>query len=305
MKSNILRMAVPLAVVVVISAGFVLNMGVGTLSALGWGDISLLCPLGALGTMLASKTIIPRALVSLVIAAVAVLLLGRAFCGWVCPVPLVSRLRTAFSKKGAAVGKGKTTEPLSPEEEGALKGCTGGCDSCSATRREFDTRHFVLGGSLLSAAIFGFPVFCLICPIGLVFATVLLVMLLFSGGDVTWSVVVVPALLVVEVVFFRKWCSKICPLSAFMSLIAKGNRMFRPTVDESRCLESTRGACCGICFSVCGQGIDPRHPERGASWNECTKCRACVDSCPVGAIGMPFVSRKKNQAELNEGRPLD
>ena len=55
-------------------------------------------------------------------------------------------------------------------------------------------RHFVLGGALLSTFIFGFPVFCLVCPIGLTFATILLLVNLFAQGDVTWSLIVVPAI---------------------------------------------------------------------------------------------------------------
>ena len=42
-------------------------------------------------------------------------------------------------------------------------------------RAKLDSRHYVLGGALLSTAVFGFPVFCLVCPIGLTFATVLVV----------------------------------------------------------------------------------------------------------------------------------
>ena len=289
MKSKTLRVLIPLAVLVIISAGFFVGGGIGTLSAIGWGDISLLCPLGALTTMLASKTVVPRAIISIIIAVIAILLLGRAFCSWVCPVPVVSKLRDAFRKKQPAA------TPAADEEKASLKACSGGCNSCSEVREKLDSRHLVLGGALLSATIFGFPVFCLVCPIGLTFATILLVMLLFSGGDVTWSVVVVPALLLVEVVFFRKWCSKICPLSALMSLIAKGNKTLKPTVDESACLEITRDAHCGKCVEACEQGINVRNLELGVSFSECTKCRSCVDACPANAIKMPLLPEKKKQ----------
>ena len=291
MKTKTLRVIIPLAIILVISIGFMLDTGVGTLSAFGWGDISLLCPLGALGTMLASKMLVPKALISLVVAVVAIVLLGRAFCAWACPVPLVSKLRDVF-KKAPAAEEGDGVKPLTDKEKAALRGCQGGCSSCADAKAKVDSRHFILGGSLLSAAIFGFPVFCLICPIGLTFATILLVILLFGNGDVTWSVIVVPMLLLVEVVFFRKWCSKICPLSAFMSLIGKANRTFKPSIDDVKCLESSKGATCGVCAKVCEVGIDPRHPEDGASWSECTKCRACVDACPAGAITMPFLPKK-------------
>ena len=47
-------------------------------------------------------------------------------------------------------------------------------------RVRFVSRSGVLAGALASAAIFGFPVFCQICPVGLTFATVLLIMSLFA-----------------------------------------------------------------------------------------------------------------------------
>ena len=152
----------------------------------------------------------------------------------------------------------------------------------------------MLGGALVSTFAFGFPVFCLVCPIGLTFATILLVINLFAHGDVTWSLIAVPALLAVEVLVFRKWCHKLCPLSAFMSLIAKANKTFVPTIDDAKCLETAKGATCGLCGRACDEGIDPRHPQLSkASWSECTKCRACVDACPTSAITMPLLPKKR------------
>ena len=289
MKLKTLRIIVPLAVLVLAGIGYVAHVGFGDLSALGWGSISVLCPLGALGTMLASKTMVPHAVISLIIALVAIVLLGRAFCGWICPVPVVSKLRGAFSRpdkagkaKGDKAAKAPTAE-LTEQEKALLKGsCKAhGCASHVAPN---NSRNLVLGSALLSAAIFGFPVFCLICPIGLTFAFVFVLIALFGSGDVTWSVVAIPVLLLVEVVFFRKWCSHICPLSALMSLVGRLNRTFRPQVDASKCIETESGHSCGRCAQVCEQGIDPRHPELGTSWNECTRCGECIDGCPGNAI---------------------
>ncbi|MDR1184844.1 MAG: 4Fe-4S binding protein [Coriobacteriales bacterium] len=323
MKSKQLRVLTALAAIVLIIVGFLTNFGIGTVSSIGWSDISILCPLGALGTMLASKLLIPRAVISLVIAIILIVVLGRAFCAWICPVPLVQMIRNLFGKKSptnepeasapvleaaaseivtpadtaavvAPTAIEMTTEdeksalaPLSAEEQTAL--AASGCTSCAKKRSSVDARHFVLGGSLLSAAIFGFPVFCLICPIGLTFASILLVIRLFGNGDVTWSLILVPLLLIVEVLVFRKWCSKLCPLSAFMSLIGKLNRTFKPSIDDAACLETAQGRSCGICGRVCPEGIDPRHPELSTvSWSECTKCRECVDACPSKALRMPL-----------------
>lgn len=321
MKSSKLRTTIPLVVLFVIGIGFATTSGIGTVSALGWSDISLICPVGALGTMLAAKTVIPRAVVSLAIVIALIVLFGHAFCAWICPVPVVEKLREVFgSKKETVAGKKASATSASPaaetivaaddasdsdmasdavpaltaEERSLLKGCS---SECAEKRRVLDSRHFVLGGSLLSAAIFGFPVFCLVCPIGLTFATVLLVMRLFGAGDVTWSVIVVPLLLLVEVVFFRKWCHAFCPLGAFMSLVGKFNRTFKPSIDDAVCIETACGHRCGRCAEACPEGINPRHPDLGTSWNECTRCRACVDACPSGALTIPFLPKPSGQGD--------
>ena len=314
-NSKTLRTLTALAVIVIVFVGFLTNLGIGTISAPGIWDISILCPLGALGTMLASKMMVPRALVSLVVMVVLIIIFARAFCGWICPVPLVQKLRDLFSKPQAKEAKAEDADgtkaanvaPLTDEEKAALAtGCEkdakglAGCASCAKKRGDaVDARHFVLGGALVSTFIFGFPVFCLVCPIGLTFATILLLVNLFGQGDVTWSLIVVPALLIAEVVLFKKWCHKLCPLSAFMSLIAKLNRTFKPTIDDAKCLETSKGATCGRCGKACNEGIDPRHPELSkVAWSECTKCRSCVDACPANAITMPLIAKKGEKVTL-------
>lgn len=312
--SQKLRIIIPLAILGVAGVAYAAHASVGTLSAIGWESFSLICPVGALGTMLASKMLVPRAVISIVLAVAAILLLGRAFCGWLCPVPVWSKLRGIF-KKGdgkaskdasaadAAAAASASAAPLTAAEKRALKtSCAGGCASC-ADRKPADSRHFILGGTLLSAAIFGFPVFCLVCPVGLSFAMVFLLIALFGGGDVTWSVLVVPVLILVEVVFFRKWCSHLCPISSLMSLVGRANRTFQPAIDDEKCLETAHGATCGRCAEVCEVAINPRHPELGTTFNECTRCRACADACPGHAISFPLIARKKAGAPALEPTP--
>lgn len=313
--SKKLRIIIPIVAMAVLAIAYAVHLPLGSLSNLGWDTISLICPLGALTTMLASKTIIPHAVISIVIAVIAIAVLGRAFCGWICPTPVLSRLRYAFTSKSKrqkqleeqsdkAIARAaetfKATETaaasaeveLSDAERALLKKSCRGHGSC-ASKKALDSRHLVLGSALLSAAIFGFPVFCLICPIGLTFATIVMLMLLFGAGDLTIGIVVAPVVLLIEVVFFRKWCSHICPLSAIMSLIGKLNRNFVPTIDDSKCLESSKGVPCGKCSEVCEVKIDPRHPELGSHMSECLKCRACVEACPGHAISMPLIAGTK------------
>lgn len=335
MKSKTLRTLIPILVLLIAGIGFAGSNGVGDLSAFGWGDISLICPVGALLTMLASKTLIPRALISLVVVIVLILVFGRAFCGWVCPVPVVSKLHDLFApqkskqakgEKGDAAaaeaseavaepaadvaetlveaqaaddstqkavpadsGKKATTAPLSERERKMLAGCS---SSCAERHGKVDGRHMVLGASLLSAAIFGFPVFCLVCPVGLSFATVFLLMRAFGFGDVSWALIIAPVLLILEVTVFRKWCHAFCPISAFMSLVGLGNKTFLPSIDDGKCLETSRGRSCGRCSAVCEMGIDPRHPSEGNGMNECTRCLACVDACPTKALKISALPNK-------------
>lgn len=330
MKTNKLRVAIPLCLLVFALVGFVANIAAGTLSAFGWNDLVMMCPLGALGTMIAAKTLIPRAVVAIVVAVVFFLVLGRAFCGWLCPVPVISRLRSAFASgkrshehgglaatdSAAHVGEGDAgqNEPvgmpgLTEEERKTLESGCSVCGAACVSKRgnRLDVRHFVLVSALLSTLIFGFPVFCLVCPIGLTFGTVFLFANLFMHGDLSWMTAVVPIVLLVEVVFFRKWCHVFCPIGALMSLVAKGNRTFVPTVDTAKCLESGAGAKCGVCGVVCPEGIDPRHPElSSAAMSECTKCRACVESCPGSAISMPLLAKKAGgpSVEADSSRPV-
>lgn len=277
MKSGTARILVPIVVGVIVAIGFIAGTGTGTLSAIGWQDVSIICPLGALTTMLASQTVLPRAAVSLAIGIVLMVFFGRLFCGWICPVPVTRKLPRLFRKRSAAED---AEADMAPRGEG-----------------RFDSRHLVLLGAVLSATVFGFPVFCLICPIGLSFATIFLVIGLFGGGDITWSLIVVPALLLLEATVLRKWCSRICPLGAAMSLLNRLNRKtLRPEADVEKCIESG-GKTCGRCSAVCEAGIDPRHPLRGTDMSECLKCRACVECCPGKAVSIPLLAKAPEKPE--------
>jgi ferredoxin-type protein NapH len=149
----------------------------------------------------------------------------------------------------------------------------------------------VLGGALLSTAVFGFPVFCIICPVGLVFATIIAFWRWIGFNDLTISLIAFPAILLVEVLVLRKWCLKLCPLGAVASLLAIPNRLFRPKVDANKCLRS-QGKDCHICQDSCEEGLDP---HLNAGLHECSKCGQCIDNCPTSAISLPLLVRPKAQ----------
>lgn len=310
MKVSKLRTIVAAVVFVVLSLGLITGMSMGTLSGFGWETISALCPLGALTTMIATKTLVPRALISLVIMGLLVLVVGRAFCGWICPIPVFDRIRGFFRspKKRRQLEAATRDETLSIAKSELQGGDVaevqasdaadcghdcGNCSSCKQVRTKLDSRHYVLGGALLSTAVFGFPVFCLVCPIGLTFASVLVLWRLFAVGDMTWSIVLIPLMLVVELVFLRKWCTRFCPLAGLMNLVSRFSKTFRPVINNEKCLETSSGTPCSRCAMVCDADINLRHPDFGErTLADCTRCRACVDACPASAITMPFLIKK-------------
>ena len=149
---------------------------------------------------------------------------------------------------------------------------------------QLDSRHAVLVGTLASAAVFGFPVFCLICPVGLTFATIIGLWNLVQLNEPSWALIVFPIILILEVTVLRKWCSKICPISALVSLLSNLNVTLRPRVKADACLRS-RGVDCHACVDACPEQLDP-HSKRIP---ECSKCGKCVEACPAKAISIKLL----------------
>ena len=265
MKLKTKRTIAAVGLLGLVGVGLAVHTGTGTPSAWGIGDIAAICPLGAVEAAIASRTIVPPLLIGLVIVAVLVALAGRAFCAWGCPVPL---LRRVFGIK-----ERKADKPTPAERDGAN-----------------DSRNWVLGATVLTTAAFGFPVFCLICPVGLSVATFIALWRLLQFSEATLSLVVFPVILVAEIVLLRKWCHRFCPLGALLGLMARLNRTFRPTVAAESCLHCS-GASCSRCADVCPEGIDLHHPEASVSLAECTKCGECRDACPAHAISFPLLAR--------------
>jgi ferredoxin-type protein NapH len=318
MKVSTVRALVMLAILVIVAVGYFTAFGIGNLSGFGVDAFALLCPLGYLESLLASKIFVPRAFISFVAVVLLVVVLGRVFCGWICPMPFLQKIFPGIRKKKTESTKlseqGKGAEGLEGKAVSANVTCSEGavdqgegCKSCSNCTTlcgkpntfKLDSRYGVLLGALGSAAIFGFPVFCLVCPVGLTFAGVFLIMRLFAFGETTWAVVVVPLVLLIEVIFFRKWCSKICPLGAIMSLISGANKTFRPSIDNTKCLETSQGLECHRCEKACPEHIDIRTLELSeVSLNNCTKCRECAEHCPSKAITFPFLPKSAAQAAV-------
>ena len=169
-------------------------------------------------------------------------------------------------------------------------------------RPTLDSRHLVLAGSLVSAAVCGFPVFCLVCPIGLTIATIVALYRLVGFNELTLDLALFPALIVFELVVLRKWCHRFCPVGALLSLFASLGRTTRPRVDQDACLRSA-GTDCAACASACPERIDPVADLGRRSISECTRCGRCAQACPADAIS--FVGTKPRLKRNEKTRVRD
>lgn len=314
---------VALACVAFVLVGMAFHVGIGTPSAFGIQQISAICPLGALETMAGAKGVMLHPLLLFALVVVLIVLVGKAFCAWMCPVPWLQKFfrpkkRAASAKDAAgreataqsaaghdapascgdsAVGSTQA-EAAEPEEthSACVPSACAACAGASACAKalapvggardgvRLDSRHAVLVGTLASAAVFGFPVFCLICPVGLTFATIIGLWNLVQFNEPTWALIIFPIILIAEVTVLRKWCSKICPISALVSLLSNLNVTLRPRVKADACLRS-RGVDCHACVDACPEQLDP-HSRRIP---ECSKCGKCVDACPAKAISIKLL----------------
>jgi ferredoxin-type protein NapH len=260
-KTKTLRMTTMAVVAIIVMIGAIWHTGMGSLSAFGAGDISAICPLGYLEAALASRDIMPYMIISFLVIAGLTVLLGRAFCGWICPVPLVRKL---------------LINKVDEEEQGA------------AAEEKSSSGLVILGVALGSSAICGFPVFCLICPIGLVFASLAALIRLLNFNEPTFDLIAFPLVIIIELVLLKKWCRKFCPVGALLSIFSRFNRNFVPTVDRSLCLEEKSGIKCQRCRSACNFDVALKNGSGTGDISDCTKCKECADNCPAHAIRFPW-----------------
>lgn len=310
MKYSKMRPIVAGVVFLSVIIGLVFHTGTGTPSALGWRDIAAICPVGALEVLAGAKAFLVHPIVLLCAALIIGTVVGKAFCAWACPVP---HIRSFFrpKKKNAAGSeeehpREKRDDHSENDAETPKQGdACASCGKCAAAlepiggKRDgmrLDSRHATLIGAVVSSFAFGFPVFCLICPVGLSFAVAIGIWNLFRFNETSWGLIVFPVLLPIEVVFFRKWCTKFCPISALLSLLSSHGRLLRPRVDKNACLRS-KGVACTACVHACPEQVDPH----SASIPECSRCGACVEACPAKAISMPLMHNKNSQAAPSDG----
>jgi NADPH-dependent glutamate synthase beta subunit-like oxidoreductase/polyferredoxin len=332
-KARTLRKILPVVFILAVLAGAYFEIGWGTFSSFGYKEIAAICPLGSIETMLASRSVILPALIALIVFFLIALIGGRVFCGWICPISWVRSvfgldkckkaadggcLKKSCTKNKAASEKAenasattaqaeKTAAAAQPQAAPARTLKRGGllrfpvkAEISTDPEKEGEpavskTPYWILGGTLVSTAFFGFPVFCLICPVGLFFAAVFGVWHLFAFRDPSWTLLFFIGMLLLELVFLRRWCHQFCPIGALLSLMARANRFFRPSVDKASCYNAA-GLPCNLCQKVCPESLWMGKGLNSEETSRCTKCQRCADICPGKAITFPVSALKKTAA---------
>jgi len=240
----------------------------GNLSAsLTLGVLPLTDPYVLLQSLLAGHT--PELVaISGVLIVIAFYLLvgGRVYCSWVCPVNIVTDTAHWLRER---------------------LGITG------ATRISSTTRYWLLAATLLLSLFTGTLVWELVNPVSMVHRG------LIFGMGLAWLVVLAVFLLDL-LVSRRAWCGHLCPVGAFYSLLGTRSLLRIRADNRSQCDD------CMDCFLVCPEQRVIRPALKGADRGigpvitsaNCTNCGRCIDVCAKNVFR--FGSRFGNRPDTPE-----
>lgn len=220
----------------------------GTFISMDIGDAAMADPLAVFQSMLAAGRVNEYMLGSVIIPVVLMLLLGRVWCSWFCPYYLCAELMTWLRKKL----KMKPYKPVYKD---------------TVPFRQSKFRYIFLFIGLVLMCIAGVPILNLISAPGIISTQA---MLIVKFHYVTFELVFVLVLLVLELFYFRFWCRLFCPTGTFLSFFRWKRGMT---------VEKVRSECsdCLSCVRSCPMMINPM--TMGAS-SHCNNCGDCVDICP-------------------------
>jgi ferredoxin-type protein NapH len=247
--SQQLRKVVLAGVVVLMVGGALLDYTTGTCAAFGLSMLRFICPVGFVEISLATRSIVWTALPYTVLALGLVVLIGRFPCGWLCPV-------YKFKHKATRV------VPIDRLQAASSR------LPIQATWRDGVA---VLVGVLAVSAITGYPVYCIVCPIGILSRNLIALGTHFTVHPDIVLLALYPLLLGI----FVDW-TRVCPVGG-VGGIANQTAPLQPIqVDHDACMQ------CGECRVICPENI-PLY-EENVDLGSCTACLHCYDACPNDAV---------------------
>ncbi|MGD1008615.1 MAG: 4Fe-4S binding protein [Candidatus Aminicenantales bacterium] len=257
-------------------------------------------PLLALVTLIAARLVYASFVFALV-TVIATVVLGRVFCGWVCPLGAVHQF-SSFAFK-------KTRFLRPPKEErvslawkyyiliivlvGALLGLdlAGYLDPFSFLTRSFALSIFPGLAYALAGLKAGFYALGLISAgrsISQLLENWTLNATFIQGFAVGFLFLAAVALNAWKE---RFWCRYLCPTGAFLGLLSRWN-VLKLRIDDGKCIK------CGLCTQHCETQANPYPVEKWRS-GECVYCETCAAICPTAAIGFPLKAAPEKLANVS------
>jgi len=236
------------------------------------GTLPLADPLVMLQSLLTRHVPERNAVIGVCIVLAFYLLVGgRVYCAWVCPVNIVTDTASALRRKLDIRGGGDMPR---------------------------QTRYWILALILVLAATTGGIVWELVNPVSL------LPRGLIFGMGAGW--LVIGGIFLFDLfVMKRGWCGHLCPVGAFYSLLGRWSLVRVSATKREACNN------CLDCFVACPEQQVIRMPLKGASKgvgpmildSNCTNCGRCIDVCSKDVF--TFVPRfAPNEANPTGAAPL-
>ena len=209
---------------------------------------------------------------ALIVFAFYMLVGGRVYCSWVCPVNLITDVASWLRNKLAIKG---------------------------GTQLSRNTRYWVLAMSFVAALATGTLAWELINPVSIMQRAIIF-------GSVSAWLVVLAIFIFDAFVSQRGWCGHLCPVGAFYSLLAKFSLLRVNAHARNKCDD------CMECFAICPepQVITPalRGEEKNISSMimsvNCTNCGRCIDICSKDVFKFDHRFNKKTSIKVLHQREV-
>jgi ferredoxin-type protein NapH len=227
------------------------------------GVIPLSDPFAALQMFSAGAAMAANVLLGAAIITIFYLIIGgRVFCSWVCPVNIITDSANYIRRK-FGFNQIQKKQPASR-----------------------NIRYWVLALSLILSYILGVTAFEFISPISITHRSIIF------GLGFGWAAMLV--IFLFDLFILKNgWCGHICPLGGFYSTLGKFS-LIRVDHDEEKC------TICMKCKEVCPENqvlfMVGKSSEQ-VLMGECTNCGRCVEVCDDDALNFSirnFIARNKD-----------